>query len=1121
MPEIIDNSSDSRILLNGFMLDSKDIEKISILSAFCSFGAFVDIANNSLARESFLRCDVQIIIGLSIDYKTYKMYEEVKVNTLEDLLEYAKQEKDSNEETIEVLKLFKEKCENNTLEIRQAKKPIHAKLYLFRNDTISDGGNRYIIGSSNFTHQGLKGQRELNIKGYESKVELIKQEQTEYKKYKTKMTEWFDKEWEDSTTLLNYKNEKEFFVKLLPELYNDINENTYNNIEESNDIIDNINTEENMITPYNLYLKTIYEYFSSLENESLSYTPKQFGFTDYKYQLDAIRSGILSIRTYGGVLVSDVVGLGKSIIASSIAINLLNANFVQNIIILSPPKIMDSWESYSRDFDLKAKVISIGKLQDALKYKNKNNLIIIDEAHRFINNKTKSYEEIKAICFNNKVMLLTATPMHNTTSDIFNLIDIFDNILIRDENIDSIRKSIIKEEQKLKLDYKKDSDKDYKDATQNISRKIIGLINPLIIRRTRKDLLENALYKKDLLEQDTEFNNVSGPMLHSYDLEELLYLYVNTFEQIKPLKYEEGRGHLKCVRYEPLAYLTPSKEANEVIKKIYGENINIDFASTSSKNLAGFMRHLLIRRFESSIYAFKKTIDNMIDRYKYIERYISCGIYFIDKKSNFNLIDEFLFSNDDDFDDDNSNMIIEFEKKIDSYFKNQNSTICVYEDCYIIRNIDRVFRGEFFTELKNDLRVLESIRDEWKDIDVQDDRKFKKLIEELKTFIAENSERKIIIFSEFRDTVEYLYENISKDDSLRELFKPIKFTSQNRDRETIRANFDASYKYQENKYFLLITTDTLSEGINLHRAGIVINYDIPYNPTRVIQRVGRINRIGKKLFDRIEIHNFIPRVDAQEEIKNWQIANFKLSLINAIFGNDTKILKSDEDIKAVLDIKNQNEFLDSEESSWDSEYRNDYDMIKNDHNLLQSICSIKDNVAIRRESDINGLVKIIKKNDYIFSVCFEGSGIINYNIDYAFKLLKPKDKNERCFEVSNKLDYYEYQINRRTANNSNSINIEILKDLFDYIKLQNDNGNYTKDIEYINLIIENKNKLSLYASRINACFKARGGDAFSIIKSLKKVITFDELVALCSRECMDDDNTEVVILREEFFKRDY
>nr|WP_240516666.1 C-terminal helicase domain-containing protein [Brachyspira sp. G79] len=149
------------------------------------------------------------------------------------------------------------------------------------------------------------------------------------------------------------------------------------------------------------------------------------------------------------------------------------------------------------------------------------------------------------------------------------------------------------------------------------------------------------------------------------------------------------------------------------------------------------------------------------------------------------------------------------------------------------------------------------------------------------------------MFTEFKDTADYLYESVYKDNELRKLFKPIKSTSQSKNRDIIASNFDASLdtNKQEDDYFLLIATDTLSEGINLHRAGIIINYDIPYNPTRVIQRVGRINRIGKKLFDKIYIHNFIPRLEAQKDIKNWQISNFKLNLINAIFGNDTKILK--------------------------------------------------------------------------------------------------------------------------------------------------------------------------------------------------------------------------------------
>ena len=279
-----------------------------------------------------------------------------------------------------------------------------------------------------------------------------------------------------------------------------------------------------------------------------------------------------------------------------------------------------------------------------------------------------------------------------------------------------------------------------------------------------------------------------------------------------------------------------------------------------------------------------------------------------------------------------------------------------------------------------------------------------------------NNNRKIIIFSEFVSTVKYLEKKINEDTELKNILKPISFTSKDKSSKRIKIinNFDASVNndIKSNDYFLLITTDTLSEGINLHRAGVIINYDIPYNPTKVIQRVGRINRIDKKVFSKLFIHNFLPRLEARGEIKNWQIANFKLKLINAIFGNDTKILQSEDEIKPVFSLKNNTNIMsDDKELSWDTEYKNIFDEMKNNSEMLDKIKNMPNNLALlRTNTGIKGLISVKRFGDRIEFTCLNGDTLVN-NIPDIFSILKA-EKSEKYNDTTDNLKEYEKQIKR-------------------------------------------------------------------------------------------------------------
>lgn len=1084
---LVDNSEESKSLLKYFEKqfynidnenDIHNIKEICILTAYCYYEVFSYIIKNENARNVFLNAKVKILIGMNIDNKTRRLYfNDNKDNdkAINDFKEFTLIE---NKEYSSIIELFKYKCENKTLEIRKTAEYMHAKLYLFKYNEEAER-NAFLIGSSNFTHRGIKDRKELNIYCKDGFNELYN---------------YFEEEWNKAHEILNNKNEEEFFRNIIKPTNEDKKD------------------KDDLVSPYKIFLKVIYEYFEFINREELLCSPADYGYRDYKYQIDAIKSGINGIMLYNGVLISDVVGLGKSIIASAIAKNLLLKEKVEEIIIICPPKIIDSWENYNSEFQIKAKVFSIGLLDKALEYvrnHRKNRLIIIDEAHRFVNNKTYSYDMITNICFGNKVIAITATPMHNTTSDIFSIIDIFDRKLTKNKNIEEAKIKILKEERELKSKYKKseNSKEENIKKSREIAKEIMSLIHTIIIRRTRNDLLESSEYRKDLEKQKTEFNDVEEPKLHDYELGDLSKLYSDTLEKISPYSEDnednkDNSNIFKGVRYKPLIYLKKEtiedkRKSAEIVKEVYGEDANFDFADLSSNNIAKFMRHLLVRRFESSIFAFKKSVDNMIAKYENIKMWIGKNRYTIYKRGDVNY--------EDYSEDDNDIMIKDNSKK--------------YEGLYIIENVKEVLSEEFFIDFENDLKILKEIKKDWENIGIEKDKKFFKLKEELKKFKKENDKRKIIIFSEFKDTVDYLYESICKDEELNYLLKPLKSVADSKNRETIKANFDASLeeRKQESEYFLLISTDTLSEGVNLHRAGIIINYDIPYNPTRVIQRVGRINRIGKKLFDKIYIHNFIPRLEAQKDIKNWQISNFKLTLINSIFGNDTKILQKEEEINSLFSLKREAGIISDLENdiSWDIEYREIYNKLNQDNNLLEEIKNMKDNIFIRRENDFNGLVEIRKGENGIFGGLLKNS-VMDYNMANIFKILKAQE-NEKSFKPSDKAESLIADFERRKNIKKINYKPDALLKLERYKEIMGLEISLN-DREYIEKIIKGIEYNIFTEKQIKNIEKAfKNNKEIEILKEIKKIIDYSSLNYINYIES-DYLKDSILVVREEFFK---
>ena len=317
------------------------------------------------------------------------------------------------------------------------------------------------------------------------------------------------------------------------------------------------------------------------------------------------------------------------------------------------------------------------------------------------------------------------------------------------------------------------------------------------------------------------------------------------------------------------------------------------------------MRRLLVCRFESSEYAFRMSLEYMIGSsrqiLKWIEKKGKMPVY---KKGNLPDVDDFYKT-----DDDGNGLITETYEK--------------YEKRGFFEIDMKYIKDSFVEDIKADMALLLDIQKKWfgEDGIIKSDPKLESFKNILDKQLAKEPQRKIVVFTEFADTANYLGEALQKYGL--PVFKYTSADASQNNKNTINANFNAGEKkeYQRDEYKILVATDAISEGYNLHRAGTVINYDIPYNPTRIIQRIGRINRINKKVFDQLYIYNYFPTDVGETETRTKEISTLKMAMIHAIMGEDTKVLTKDEEIQSYFLEQYRKEMAKSEEVSWDVKYQ--------------------------------------------------------------------------------------------------------------------------------------------------------------------------------------------------------
>ena len=723
-------------------------------------------------------------------------------------------------------------------------KKIHAKVYIFRPENFNEYAPCEVItGSSNLTDAGLGANPESN---YEFNVSLREYEDVKF------ATNEFERLWTESVPILNAEAER-------------IKNQTY--------LRDNF-------TPFELYIKMLIEYFGKRVeydpyNIDLLLPPK---YIRLKYQSDAANQGYAIMMKHNGFILADVVGLGKTIIACMIIKKFIYENGTHTkILVVVPPAIEDGWRRTVKDFELENHFtfITLGSLHKILDRNNYNypnpeeiDLIAVDESHKFRNDYTEMYLALQEICkmprskvsengdSRKKVILISATPLNNRPQDIENQLYLFQDR--RNSTLENIRNL---------QDYFKPINEQYKKLANENHLNIKKLkalfqklrddvIEPLVIRRTRTDIENNKEYLSDLKTQGIKFPKVGDPIALNYELDEnLSVLFFDTVSLITNLdengKKTDGLGYY---RYRAIEFL--SKEED---RKIYGNVESI------SSRLSAIMKTLLVKRLESSFFAFtqslsrfQKAIDNMITMFSEDRIFIAPDI-------DINKLLEDGLSYD------------EIESKINDKGGNNKE--------FKTSSFDK----KFISHLQKDKVKIDALVERWSKVK-KDPKLIEFAIQIQKEFFkpSQNLSGKLIIFSESKETADELTKKLSKITNK----KVLTVSSENRQlvEDKIRTNFDANLEEDKwnNDYDIVITTEVLAEGINLHRSNVIVNYDVPWNSTRLMQRIGRVNRIGSRA-DKIFVYNYYPSAHGDDQIHLVNNALRKLQAFHTAFGEDNKV----------------------------------------------------------------------------------------------------------------------------------------------------------------------------------------------------------------------------------------
>ncbi len=749
----------------------------------------------------------------------------------------------------------------------------------------------------------------------------------------------------------DYKEVKQWFENLWEEC-EPFNEGFMNMVEES--------WYKKFVSPYDIYIKTLYNLVKDrVEIREHSLLTEFNQEILYPFQKDAFNLALSFLDKNNGVFISDVVGLGKSYIALAI-IGYYRSIKRENTLVICPASLVPMWEGYRQEFSLYFEILSSSELSygnneetyslnDETKYEGYE-IVVIDEAHNFRNNDTQRYRILQPYLLNRKVVMLTATPQNNSVWDVYHQIKLFH------------------QDDKTTLNITPNNLKNYFSRYQDEPEKIAELLQNFMIRRTRQDIKQSPRYK------DFKFH---FPPRHLKTLE---YNIDSTYaddkgqpihQTIIDLMFNSAAARrYKYTIYDLTSYLMPEAAKRK-------QYIGLSYLGELTR---GLLRVLMFKRLESSVPAFYISIERMLNRHTYMLKYIENGFIVTGKLEKLQLFLNLETNNEDD-------------TVINKYpigdFDVEKLKKAIAADKQILEEVLHLV-----APVKNNASKDDKLQCFFKQV------------------IEKNKDKKILIFSEFTDTVNYIHQQIQNSfpDIVSNRVSSALYNA--KEKAAIIRRFSpksqtrgAGLKENEKPIQILVTTDVLSEGQNLQDCSIVVNYDFHWNPVRLIQRIGRVDRIGS-VADKIEVYNFLPDRSIERNINLQQRVQNRINEIQIIFGSDGRILSEEETLneRSIFAI-----YAENDESVLNS---NDtiltvYDKAENLLLQLQKDNPVEYNRIINLKDGVRTACININKGFYayfrsgnIHRMYFNNGEKINDSIPEILKLIESKPNNPKAISIN-------------------------------------------------------------------------------------------------------------------------
>lgn len=738
---------------------------------------------------------------------------------------------------------------------------LHAKTYLFYGDLPTGGADRFqplaaIVGSSNFTGPGLTTNKELNLshKALLTEEEVRQadpmfirgQEDLEYRRKMmssvgaqaiTELDRWFQHQWDVS---------RDFKQELIA-------------------LLDASKFGQKEYTPYQVYMKALFEYFrDDIDAETITATRSVIDLAEF--QEDAVKKARKILARYDGVLIGDSVGLGKTWIGKKLLEDYAYHQR-QKALVVCPASLRKMWSDELASATIAATILSQEELGqgdfDPAPYGDAD-IILIDESHNFRNRNTQRYESMEQIISSHggrgkqgsrkKIILVTATPISNNILDLYNQITLLtggDRSYFAGAGIGDLYRFF--------LAARRDS------SSQTTGVSLFNLLEEVVIRRTR------AFIRKCYPEATIKGKVIRWP---ERKLKTVRYNLEATYAGI----YDYIVDAIEGLRLAPYRLETYKKAG---IKRD-------EFEQGREEALAGIFRSRYLKRFESSIEAFRISVRRALEFTKTFESYVLDGKVL--DSTSFQKAMRYLSSEDEEDDSTPASKADEMDAGEEAR-KVVESLPTLDPTQYDLRNLHDA--------LQHDVEVLTNVWHMIRDIGPEQDAKLRVL----KKLLSEDLKgQKVLVFTYYRDTARYLYRQLGDEQGLesgKKVVHPLMRRMDSGASPVERVKLIESFAPRSNnrpdlansdkEVDILISTDVLSEGQNLQDCGMLINYDLHWNPTRMVQRAGRIDRIGSG-FPTLWIYNMFPDEGLERLLKLIENLNRKINDIDRTGFLDASIL---------------------------------------------------------------------------------------------------------------------------------------------------------------------------------------------------------------------------------------